>query len=118
MQGTAQTEAEIRRELGRYRNAPTEMAIGVCAMVVGVAFLVIALVDLSIVLTVGALLAVLIGLLLYNKGHLERRLAWNLQSHLAGQGRTQIPSDTKFCKHCGSRIAKDSTYCEHCGKKT
>jgi len=118
MQGTGQTEADIRRELGRYRNAPTEMAVGVCAMVVGVAFLVVALIDLSIILMVGALLAVLIGLLLYNKGHLERRLAWNLQSRLAGQGRTQILSDTKFCKHCGNRIAKDSAYCEHCGKKT
>lgn len=118
MQGPGQSEAEIRRELGRYRNAPTIMAIGVCAMVIGVAFLIVALIDLDIVLTVGALLAVLIGLLLYNKGHLERRLAWNLQARLAGQGKMQTSPDTKFCKHCGGRIAKDSTYCEHCGKKT
>lgn len=118
MQGTSPSEAEIRRELGRYRNAPTIMAVGVCAMIIGLAFLVVALIAIDIVLTVGSLLALLMGLLLYNKGHQERRMAWTLQSHLSGQGQPHAPSDTKFCKHCGSRIPKDSTFCEHCGKKT
>jgi len=116
------TEARIRQEIARRKDAFTYLALGICIMVVALAFLAVFALAGDIPTMVGSFVMILVGLLVYNRGHQGRVQIRALEYQLAAMPRTpgQPPApgqpNTKYCKHCGQVITKDSTFCEHCGK--
>jgi uncharacterized membrane protein len=115
-------ESRIRQEIERRKGAFTLLALGICIMVVALAFLAIFAWSGDIVAMAGSFVVMLVGLFLYNKGHQGRVQVRVLEQQLAAMGKAPgqaSPSgqtSTKFCKHCGKAIAKDSSFCEHCGR--
>jgi len=115
-------EARIRQEIERRKDAFTLLALGICIMVVALIFFAIFAWSGDIPTMVGSFVVLLLGLLLYNRGHQGRVQVRALEHQLASMGKApgQAPmsgqSSTKFCKHCGKVVAKDSSFCEHCGR--
>ena len=115
-------ESRIRLEIERRKDAFTYLALGICIMVVALIFLAIFAWEGDIPTMAGSFVVVLLGLILYNKGHQGRVQVRALEHQLAtlggapGQASASVQPSTKFCKHCGKVVAKDSSFCEHCGR--
>ena len=46
----------------------------------------------------------------------KSKIATTVEQPVTASQVIEAPKETKFCRHCGSKILRDSTFCEECGK--